>query len=591
MATYTVKQGDTLSALAKQYNTTVDEIAKTNTIQNPNFITVGQNLQIPTVTGDANIPPNIPVAATSDVLKVDTTPPPTVPDASTIANGVLAGEQAKQAQAQRDADIIKNSYQQTAPIEQQNTTLADRVTSLYEKLGGKSARSQELSQQSGIPEINKNIDDLNVQIAKRAAQFQNEIAGLSGRGEGQTNAVVAAETERARRIAATELTGLQAIKAAYEGNLNRAKATVEEALKAEFEPIEAQINAAIFNLERNDKNLTLAEKRRAEQTAAELNQKKQEVEDAKQEKRDIFDLAISAVQNGADPATAEAMKNAKTKEEALSIGAKVLGNEFRIKEQQRQFENDLSLKKFALDEAATRASIANIQSQINERGASAQGYDPTEILAFAQQYAATGSIPTGLPKGSFGIVSEAAKELPKQEGALVSINTGITPTNLSAEQQKGIIAAQEALTKTLPELQRLFPKLYTGLVGGLAGKIYTTKDRQDYLTLRQEFLNKLLQARSGATVTPQEYDRYAQLLPTTFNQILGFGSDGSKKLSSLEKSLRATLDNQLSSNQVSIYGYSKVKIGNEEHKVGEILSNEFGRARVNPDGTLTLIPE
>lgn len=45
-ASYTVKSGDTLSAIAKEKNTTVDEIAKKNKISNVNLITVGQVLEI-----------------------------------------------------------------------------------------------------------------------------------------------------------------------------------------------------------------------------------------------------------------------------------------------------------------------------------------------------------------------------------------------------------------------------------------------------------------------------------------------------------------------------------------------------------------
>lgn len=46
MASYTVKKGDTLSAIAKQYGTTYQEIAKQNGISNPNLIHVGQQLKI-----------------------------------------------------------------------------------------------------------------------------------------------------------------------------------------------------------------------------------------------------------------------------------------------------------------------------------------------------------------------------------------------------------------------------------------------------------------------------------------------------------------------------------------------------------------
>ena len=43
---YTVKSGDTLSAIAREKNTTVDSIAKKNKISNVNLITVGQVLEI-----------------------------------------------------------------------------------------------------------------------------------------------------------------------------------------------------------------------------------------------------------------------------------------------------------------------------------------------------------------------------------------------------------------------------------------------------------------------------------------------------------------------------------------------------------------
>lgn len=44
--TYTVKSGDTLSAIAKKYNTTYQEIARKNNISDPNKIYVGQVLKI-----------------------------------------------------------------------------------------------------------------------------------------------------------------------------------------------------------------------------------------------------------------------------------------------------------------------------------------------------------------------------------------------------------------------------------------------------------------------------------------------------------------------------------------------------------------
>ncbi len=47
IGSYTVKAGDTLSAIAKKFNTTVSEIAKVNNIVDVNVINAGQELQIP----------------------------------------------------------------------------------------------------------------------------------------------------------------------------------------------------------------------------------------------------------------------------------------------------------------------------------------------------------------------------------------------------------------------------------------------------------------------------------------------------------------------------------------------------------------
>ena len=45
--TYTVKKGDTLSGIANKYGTTYQELAEYNNISNPNLITVGQKIKIP----------------------------------------------------------------------------------------------------------------------------------------------------------------------------------------------------------------------------------------------------------------------------------------------------------------------------------------------------------------------------------------------------------------------------------------------------------------------------------------------------------------------------------------------------------------
>ena len=82
---YTVKSGDTLSAIAKEKNTTVDAIAQKNKISNVNLITVGQVLEIEETSSTKQTTEQ---ATTS---KVDTTQATTTGSAS---NGLSAEDAA-----------------------------------------------------------------------------------------------------------------------------------------------------------------------------------------------------------------------------------------------------------------------------------------------------------------------------------------------------------------------------------------------------------------------------------------------------------------------------------------------------------------
>lgn len=101
MATYTVKKGDTLSAIAKQYGTTYQEIAKANGISDPNKIYAGQTLNI----GGA-----AQTTAPKTTTPTTTTPAPTAtPTASNSNNGFTYANYEK-------SDIVK---QAEAMVQQQ----------------------------------------------------------------------------------------------------------------------------------------------------------------------------------------------------------------------------------------------------------------------------------------------------------------------------------------------------------------------------------------------------------------------------------------------------------------------------------------
>lgn len=71
---YTVQPGDTLSAIAKKYNTTVAELVKHNELANPNLIRVGEDIEIPiAVSGPAPQPVVQPSSAPKPAAKPQVT--------------------------------------------------------------------------------------------------------------------------------------------------------------------------------------------------------------------------------------------------------------------------------------------------------------------------------------------------------------------------------------------------------------------------------------------------------------------------------------------------------------------------------------
>lgn len=77
-STYTVKAGDTLSAIAKKYGTTVDALLKANpSIKDPNLIKVGQVINIPATAGaGSGVAPGSPEPAPKTGVNAPSAQPP-----------------------------------------------------------------------------------------------------------------------------------------------------------------------------------------------------------------------------------------------------------------------------------------------------------------------------------------------------------------------------------------------------------------------------------------------------------------------------------------------------------------------------------
>ena len=104
MASYTVKKGDTLSEIAKQYGTTYQDIAKSNGISNPNLIYAGQTLKI----GDDSAATKTEAPSTTLATSAPATTQPTAPK-------YQESDAVKQAQAMLQQQLAQKpgAYQST----------------------------------------------------------------------------------------------------------------------------------------------------------------------------------------------------------------------------------------------------------------------------------------------------------------------------------------------------------------------------------------------------------------------------------------------------------------------------------------------
>lgn len=88
---YTVKSGDTLSAIAHTHGTTVSEIAQKNNISNINFISIGQILEINTPNAEQKAPEATNPVATNPETSVESS----IASETTNASSGLSSEEAE----------------------------------------------------------------------------------------------------------------------------------------------------------------------------------------------------------------------------------------------------------------------------------------------------------------------------------------------------------------------------------------------------------------------------------------------------------------------------------------------------------------
>lgn len=526
-------------------------------------------------------------------------PPPQV-DATTIQSGVKPFAVPPQQPTQIDPSIatgavssvindFTNLQNQQKQQEQSQKESAQRQMDLSGMIEGKTAYTQTAQESTGVNQESAKQLEYYQQLANlnaQASSLQREAQAIpiqiqqEAQGQGVTDRGVAPiQAGRLRENALKALSIAQQAdiaSAALTGStlrLAQAKEKAQQMVDLKYKPIEEALarEKELYTL--NKDVLDRVDKKRSEALALAIKKEEQATAEKKQNEKDMQSLSLTVAKNGAPQRVQEIIKNAKDFNEAVIAATPYLQSE--------QDKADLSYKV-----AQTAKIYADMENDARTLGSNVA---PETMLPFAQEYAATGKIPLGAPKGSQSSIMKYAKELPQAPGSLVSSITGVKNTSLGVDAQGDIVRLYN-ITKAVKELKKLDEERIGGLVAGTAGKVFGSEAQSDYLAKRKAIVDDLSRMQSGAALTESEVKFYEDYLPGRLSETFGLGQDSLKKIENFEKIMNEKLKNSLSNNQLSIYGYSTVKVDNgQEYTVGDLIQVNGRTGRINPDGTVTIV--
>ena len=142
MATYTVKKGDTLSAIAKKYGTTYQAIAKANGISNPNLIYAGQTLKIGS--GSSSSSTSKTSTTKSSTSSKTSTSSKSSTSSSTAKNTGFTYADYKPSDAVTQAETLLNQQIANKPGEYQSAW-QDQLKEMYDKILNREKFSYDLN--------------------------------------------------------------------------------------------------------------------------------------------------------------------------------------------------------------------------------------------------------------------------------------------------------------------------------------------------------------------------------------------------------------------------------------------------------------
>ncbi|PLZ99043.1 peptidase M23 [Fischerella thermalis CCMEE 5268] len=187
-ATYEVKPGDTLAAIARAYGTSVSELAKANHLSNPNQLKINQKLNIPTTKVD-KAATTAPVAVKASAFELTRNSKVTNPSPnSVIADTSTPGIGSSPLNNQIQANTVNTEYYSTDSTTNTNKTATVPATENAYGMGGDTpiptaitemqlARKQDATKSKNAKNTNPRLNSLKAEIERLRAKYRAQQSG------------------------------------------------------------------------------------------------------------------------------------------------------------------------------------------------------------------------------------------------------------------------------------------------------------------------------------------------------------------------------------------------------------------------------
>jgi hypothetical protein len=184
-------------------------------------------------------------------------------------------------------------------------------------------------------DINNEITRLKNEAIAIPLEVQKEFTGtLATRSD-----VAPIQTARLRDNAIRTLTS-SSLAQAIQGNIQTASSLAKDAVDIEFAPLQARLNAEMFNYQRNKDVLEREDMKKAQALEINLNERARILEEQKIEKKSISDIGLKLAEYGVDTTTINSVLGAKNINEAISLAGSKLRDPAQIAELENIRLND-----------------------------------------------------------------------------------------------------------------------------------------------------------------------------------------------------------------------------------------------------------